>query len=252
MSLAENLLNELDSPLETMATSGDSQEPHIVVNENRQIIVPDKLKLIAVTGDKNVETVTIDCVRYWDEHDLSTFAIYINYTLPDGTNGTYIPSVTTPSDAQDKIFSFTWTIERSLTSKAGALEFLILARQTDADGEIAHQWSSLPNSECAIARGNDDVTIPEAVQEQSDALTKLLQDSKDAIDRATNAADAAIIEAQINANGELVLTKGDTTTVNLGRVKGDKGDTYTLTDIDKKNIANLVLTDLTLAGEVSV
>ena len=30
---------------------------------------------------ENIETVTIDCVRYWDEHDLSSFAIYINYML---------------------------------------------------------------------------------------------------------------------------------------------------------------------------
>ena len=58
-----------------------NEEEHIVVTESRQIIVPSALKTIAVTGDKDVETVTFDCVRFWDGNDLSTFAIYLNYVL---------------------------------------------------------------------------------------------------------------------------------------------------------------------------
>ena len=54
-------------------------EEHIIIGRDRYITVPEGLKRIAVQYDHNVETVTFDCPRYWDEHDLSTMNIYINY-----------------------------------------------------------------------------------------------------------------------------------------------------------------------------
>ena len=46
-------------------------EPHIVIDSHRAITVPEQLKRIAVQFDHNFETVTFDCPRYWDGHDLS-------------------------------------------------------------------------------------------------------------------------------------------------------------------------------------
>ena len=93
MSLAENLLNSLDeTAYENMRIAGSGEEEHIIVGQDRSITVPNALKTIAVKGDKDVEPATIDCVRYWDGNDLSTFAIYLNYILPNGDEGTYILS----------------------------------------------------------------------------------------------------------------------------------------------------------------
>ena len=65
----------------------------------------------------------------------------------------------------------------------------------------------------------------------------------------------SITSTEINANGELVLTYSDGSTVNVGVVvgaKGEKGDTgatgadgndYILTDTDKTEIANIVINE---------
>lgn len=186
MSLAENLLETLDSS-PNARTADPVSEPHIVVGNDRRIVVPPELKLIAVTGDKDVETVTIDCVRYWDEHDLSTFAIYINYTLPDGTKGSYIPF---ELNVEEDKFSFEWTIGKEMTLVSGALEFLILARMVDDNGNEQYQWSSLPNSECSIAEGKDFLYTPET-SEQQDQISQIIIASQQAILQANEAVQKA-------------------------------------------------------------
>lgn len=154
MSLAENLLNSLDeTAYENSRIAGfEPEEAHIVVGQDRVIIVPNNLKTIAVKGDKDIETVTFDCVRFWDENDLSTFAIYINYILPNGDEGTYIPKNITKLD---DIFTFDWEIGSEITYVSGKLTFWIVAKLTDDNETLIKQWSSLQNSDCSIAQGGD-------------------------------------------------------------------------------------------------
>ena len=56
------------------AGTGD-KERHIVIGRDRVIVVPDELKRIAVETDHNIETITFDCPRYWDDKDLSLIHI---------------------------------------------------------------------------------------------------------------------------------------------------------------------------------
>lgn len=150
MGLAENLLNSLDTDVLNESDYSTNEEEHIVIDASRRIIIPNSLKDIAVMGDKDVETVTFDCIRFWDEHDLSTFDIYINYILPNGDTGTYIPtSITT----HDDYFSFQWTIGFGITQHKGTLNFSITATKTHEDGTLLYQWSSLLNNECRISQG---------------------------------------------------------------------------------------------------
>lgn len=160
MSLAEEMLA-------TMSVSDDSvsyladEEGHIVINESRQAIVPAELKTIAVTGDKDIETVTFDCVRYWDGNDLSTFAIYLNYVLPDMTTGTYIPESIV---AEDDVYHFDWKIKSNITQKSGKISFAITAIKTkqNESGQtvVDKQWSSVPNGDCSIVLGLDISNVP--------------------------------------------------------------------------------------------
>ena len=69
----------------------------------------------------------------------------------------------------------------------------------------------------------------------------------------------SVIKTEINQNGELIFTFSNNTTSNLGVVvgakgepgqKGDQGDPYTLTENDKQEIANLVLTLIPDGDEV--
>ena len=150
MSLAENLLNSLPTENAIEGYSDNEEEEYIVIDNTRKITVPTKLKTIAVTGDKDVETVTFRCVRYWDEHDLSAFDIYINYILPNGESGTYIPQT---KGVYDYYFEFQWIIGWEITRYKGGLSFLITAVENSNDGTLSYQWSSLMNNDCTIAQG---------------------------------------------------------------------------------------------------
>ena len=50
-----------------------------------------------------------------------------------------------------------------------------------------------------------------------------------------------ITSTEINASGELILTYSDSSTANVGVVKGKDGTNYILTDTDKAEIANIVI-----------
>lgn len=174
MSLAEEMLATMPLSYDSSTYSAD-EEPHIVINESRQAIVPNELKTIAVTGDKDIETVTFDCVRYWDGNDLSTFAIYLNYVLPDNTPGTYIPKAITTSDGED-VYHFDWKIKNNITTKSGKISFAITAVKTkqNENGEtvVDKQWSSLPNGDCSIALGLGISNVP-TEEESSDVVAQL-------------------------------------------------------------------------------
>lgn len=189
MSLAENLLNSLDeTAYQNSRIAGiEPEEEHIIVGQDRVITVPNNLKTIAVKGDKDIETVTFDCVRYWDGHDLSTFAIYINYILPNGDESTYIPKNIIKSD---DCFSFDWTIGSEITSYNGKLTFWIVAKLTDDDATLIKQWSSLQNSECTIAQGGDKIYVPETKGEK-DVISQAISVSREAAERAEAAAERA-------------------------------------------------------------
>ena len=207
MSLAENLLNSLDETAyaNTRIAGGGVEEEHIVVDASRTITVPANLKTIAVKGDKDIETVTIDCIRYWDGHDLSRFAVYINYILPNGSESTYIPENLT---VFEDMFSFTWTIGREITSYQGGITFWIVAKLTGESGDLIKQWSSFQNSEFTVAQGGDKIYVPET-QTEKDVISQVLAVSTNAAQRAEEAAeiaktisDSALIDLQQVQHGE--------------------------------------------------
>lgn len=176
MSRAEEMLANMSlDDVPSVYLSNEDEEEHIVINDSRTAIVPNSLKTIAVTGDKDIETVTFDCVRYWDGNDLSTFAIYLNYVLPDNTTGTYIPKAITTSDG-DEFYHFDWEIKNNITKKSGKISFAITAVKTkqNENGEavVDKQWSSLPNGDCSIALGLDISNVP-SEEESNDVVAQL-------------------------------------------------------------------------------
>lgn len=162
MSQADNLLN-------TLATSQFSSEEHIVVGTDRFISVPKELQRIAVQHDHNVETVTFDCPRYWDDNDLSTMIVYIMYMLPNGDTGCY------PADnvvAYETSMSFDWTISRNITAVKGKLSFLVCIKKTDAEGNEEIHWNSEINTDMYVSEGMECTEI--ALSDYPDLVTQLL------------------------------------------------------------------------------
>lgn len=220
MSLAENLLNSIPNNSNSRIAGSGSDEPHIVVDETRTIRVPDSLKTIAVKGDKDVETVTIDCIRYWDGFDLAYFDVYLNYTLPNGENGTYVPKSKTSSN---DTFSFDWVISRDFTRYSGQLSFWIVAKKLNSDDTLDKQWSSLVNRECSIAEGGSDEIYDPSNPEDVDLVGRALKAAEKAQEYAEFVEQSVEIAREYAEMAESGMQGPQGEKGDRGE-KGDKGD----------------------------
>ena len=150
MSQAEELLTSLNA---TELLSVESEEPHIVIDDNRIITVPDKLKRLAVQYDHDIETVTFDCPRYWDDLDMSQMKIYINYLRSDTYTGTYKAQNITVDETDDTIMHFTWTISKNVSLIFGKIVFLVCVRKNDESGNEVNHWNSELCKDCYVSEG---------------------------------------------------------------------------------------------------
>lgn len=150
---------------ENLETINNETEPHIIIGSDRTIKVPDELKRIAVQFDHNVETVTFDCPRYWDDLDMSGWVISINYVRPDGEKGISMVDNVTIDETDSSIMHFDWTILRHATMKMGNLKFLVNIKKLDDGGNVINNWNSLINDETRIAKGinGDEIFADEEV-----------------------------------------------------------------------------------------
>ena len=189
MSQAEDLLNSLSENDISTKT-----EPHIVVGSNRVITVPSELKRIAVQYDHNIETVTFDCPRYWDDHDMSTMKVYINYTRADNEPGCYIADDVAVDETDTSIMHFSWTISRHVTEAVGPLTILICIKMVDKDGNEVNHWNSERNSEMTVSKGMECGDI--IVNKYPDVITYLRADMGNLADLTTE--DKSSLVAAIN------------------------------------------------------
>lgn len=161
MATAEELLrNTITQP---------DPEGHIIVNGDRSITIPANLRRLAVQYDHNMETVTFDCPRYWDDRDMSKMAVYINYRLSDGYMDRY------PADnvrADGDIMHFDWTISRNVSQVAGNVSFLICIMKTDANGDEERHWNSELCQDAYVSPGMETEESP--VDTHPDLITQLL------------------------------------------------------------------------------
>lgn len=172
MSQGTELLNSLTEEEIAAYSVNPSTEEHIVVGSDRFITVPAALRRIAVEHDHNVETVIFDCPRFWDEHDLSQMAIYINYILSNGYTDSYLVDNVVVDDTDETIMHFEWTISRNVTQIKGAITFLICAKQTDEEGNETLHWNSEISSELTVSAGME--CTEQIVEEHKDLITSLL------------------------------------------------------------------------------
>lgn len=150
---AEELLNSLTDEQIAAYTVDPASEEHIVIGADRIIKVPNALKRIAVQFDHDIETVTFDCPRYWDEHDMSKMIIYVNYMRPDSARGSYRVTDVTVDENDENIMHFNWTISGNVTEVKGKMSFLICIKKVDSDGELVNHWNSELNQEMEISQG---------------------------------------------------------------------------------------------------
>lgn len=142
--------------------TADYNEPHIVINDDRSVTVPNELKYLGVQFDHNIETVVFDCPRYWDGHDLSTLDIYLSYQTINGEPGAYHCEDVKLSPDNDNIINFSWTIYQNLTSIPGRVSFIVCAQKTNEDKTVEQCWHSRLCIDCEILPGMECVHSPES------------------------------------------------------------------------------------------
>lgn len=237
MSQAEALLNTLSSDETTVYTRNSETEGHIVIGNDRFITVPDSLKRIAVQYDHNIETVTFDCPRYWDNHDMSQMKVYINYILPNDKIGSYLAQNVTPLG---NTMTFTWTISGNVTQAKGDISFLVCAKRTDDEGNETLHWNSELNSDCYISEGlavNNSI-----VSKYPDIITQLLtrMDEVEAI--ATIEAMQSYTDAWLEANHARILAEIEAKGVaTLATIPEEFTYTHQMADYAARTRANAIV-----------
>lgn len=173
-------MSEIDKMLDNMSDDdialylgGESpEEEHVVIDSDRKIIVPDSLKRIAVQHDHDIETVTFDCPRYWDGHDLSKMMVYVNHLCPSGALGCTVATNVTVDSTNSDIMHFDWTISECVTMAKGHITFLVCAKTQDEDGTNRHHWNSEICRDMYVSEG---LELPDDFMETyPDVLTQVL------------------------------------------------------------------------------
>lgn len=214
MSQAEELLNSI-SEEDINDTEIQNGEEHIVIGDDRFISVPEPLQRIAVQYDHKIETVTFDCPRYWDEHDLTNkMYIYINYLRPDGGKGVYLAKNVRVDEVDENMIHFDWTIGKELTGFTGQLTFLVCAIKTDSEGYRKLHWNSEINTQMTISNGLECATAvfedyPEIITDllaRMDALTSKDLPIDGSLRQHGMAADAGVVGQRFDKVNESLQT----------------------------------------------
>lgn len=184
MSQALDMLNSLSETEIDDLTNRSVAEGHVVIGFDRIISVPPALRRIAVEHDHNMETVTFDCPRYWDNNDMSTMAVYINYMLSNGYTDQYPVTNLRVDTDDDSIMHFDWTISNNVTQVAGKISFLVCVVKTDTviepetgyevEGVPVKHWNSELNQEMYVSAGLE-CESQSVVHSDPDLVARLLE-----------------------------------------------------------------------------
>ena len=240
MSQAEALLNSLDEPM--LYTATPSGEPHIVINRDRTITVPDELKHIAVQFDHNIETVTFDCPRYWDNNDLSKMHLYINYRCPDGYKDRYSVKNLRVDTSDTTIIHFDWTVSGNVTRVKGNISFLVCGMKVDSEGLEELHWNSRLNQDLIIDEGME--CDEDIMMHDTDTITHLLTRMADVEAIATPEAMQTYTNTWLDANHDQAIAEiEDKGAEVLASIPEDYTETYNMARDTTRIKANAIVSE---------
>lgn len=209
---------------------------HIIINNDRTVIVPASVYKIGNQYEHNVNKVTFDCPRYADdEHtiDLSAMKIYINYIRPDKKPLSSLAENVTVDEADPTIMHFDFNITRTVTLVDGVLDCLVCIKSTNSEGVEEHHWNSDIFSKLTVGKGmENEETIAE---ENIDLITQLLVNLD-----TTNAEVSDVSERIDGVENRVDRVEGD-----IDELKGD------LANIIYKGLINGFDKDNTVGGYLS-
>ena len=228
MSDANELLDSLtEDEISLYSVNPETEEP-IVINSNRIIDVPDSLKRIAVQHDHNIETVTFNCPRYWDNNDLTEMYIYINYLRSDRVKGRYLAKNVRVDDSDESLIHFDWTIGNEITMVKGNITFLVCAVKTGDEGVEELHWNTELNNQMFVSEG---LECTEAVlNANSDIINDLLYRMDNII---TN--QDYVLDKTLATEGLAAVAKATGDAINNETLARDNADKALQANIDATN-----------------
>lgn len=176
---------------------------HVIINQDRTIVVPDSLKRIGIQYDHNVNTITFDCPRYPDGDeavDMSKMPIYINYMRPNKSIDCSLAENVVVDEADETLMHFDWKITRKETLLYGVLSTLICVKKTDVDGIELYHWNTDLIQKFTVGTGME---CEEQIADENPEIISQLLARMEAVDTRTSPeALQTHVNAYMTENGQ--------------------------------------------------
>ena len=168
--------------LEELLNASNEVATCTVNPDTREIIVPEKYKILGVFSDEKVTKIPFSCPKVVGNNvDLTEYNLYINYQNAIGRHNVYL--VDDVAVSGDNI-TFSWLLSRDVTLSSGVVKYSICAKKLNGDS-ISNEWNT------TIANG--------VVIQGLEATQAIVEENSDII-------EAILSKAHTHAN-KLVLDK---------------------------------------------
>ena len=107
--------------------------------DTREIIVPEKYKILGVFSDEKVTKIPFTCPKVVGNNvDLTEYNLYINYQNASGASNAYlIDDIVVSGDN----ITFSWLLSRYVTLSPGVVKYSFCAKKLDGD-TISNEWNT--------------------------------------------------------------------------------------------------------------
>lgn len=107
--------------------------------DTREIIVPEKYKILGVFSDEKVTKIPFTCPKVVGNNvDLTEYKLYINYQNAIGGHNAYL--VDDVEVSGDNI-TFSWLLSRDVTLSSGVVKYSLCAKKLNGD-LISNEWNT--------------------------------------------------------------------------------------------------------------
>ena len=107
--------------------------------DTREIIVPEKYKVLGVFSDEKVTKIPFTCPRVVGNNvDLTEYNLYINYQNASGASNAYLIDDLVVSGEN---ITFSWLLSRYVTFSPGVVKYNFCAKKSDGD-TISNEWNT--------------------------------------------------------------------------------------------------------------
>lgn len=157
--------------------------------DTREIIVPEKYKILGVFSDEKVTKILFTFPKVVGNNvDLTEYNLYINYQNAIGRHNAYL--VDDVAVSGDNI-TFSWLLSRDVTLSSGVVKYSVCAKKLNGDS-ISNEWNT------AIANG--------VVIQGLEATQAIVEENSDIIEailsKAHTHANKSVLDKFAESNGK--------------------------------------------------